>query len=170
MVFKVFFFPFFPHFISQQSEGKGPAHSHTAKMWQSRHSHPGLMDSNTTFSLTDSMFHLVIEQTCITLGPVLKLGFPSWMADNLCPQRIMVLGSYETNLLRTQFPLSRELLGQRALDSGMFNGWWFPIMWCLCLPIFFLIQPCTWDLGPGYGLSAGLNSGLLLKNGLWRGL
>ena len=71
------FFPFFPHVISQQSEGKGPARSHTAKMWQSRHSHPGLMDSETTFFLTDSMFHLVIEQTCITLGPLLKLGFPS---------------------------------------------------------------------------------------------
>ena len=110
-------------------------------MWQRRHSHPGLMDSKTIFFLTDSMFHLVIEQTCIILGPLLKLGFPSWMVDNLCPQRIMVLGSYETNLFRVQFPLSRELLGQRALDSGMFNGWWFPIRWCLWLLIFFLIQP-----------------------------
>ena len=73
------------------------------------------------------MFHLVIEQTHITLGPLLQFGFPSWMVDILCPQRIMVLGISETNLFRVQFPLSRELLGQRALDSGMFNGWWFPI-------------------------------------------
>ena len=116
-------------------------------MWQSRDSHPGLMDSKTTFFLIDFMFHLVIEQTHITLGPLLKFGFPSWMVDNLCPQRIMVLGISETNLFRVQFPLSRELLGQRALDSGMFNGWWLPIMWCLWLPILFLIQPFTWDLG-----------------------
>lgn len=106
----LFFFSIFPHVISQQSEGKGPVSAVT----QLRCGRVGILIQvwwTQRSLLLFNWLHVPSShwaKTCITLGPLLKLGFPSWMVDNLSPQRIMVLGSYETNLFRVQFPFSRE--------------------------------------------------------------
>ena len=64
--------------ISQPREGKGRVQGHTDKKWQSRASHPGLMDSKGRLLLNRLHdFHLVIEQALTVLGPVRSLGFPS---------------------------------------------------------------------------------------------